>query len=79
LTSSYQLRPVEPENSGLIRVHSWLKINQNELKYAKQTQIKTKSNIYNASYNNDLQRKMQIGHLVKTNPIKANFTSLYGW
>jgi len=48
------------------------KINQNELNYAKQTQFFKKSNVYNRNFNNDLQRKNDIGHLVKTNPIKAN-------
>ena len=28
---------------------------------------------YNTNENNQLQRKIQIGHLVKTNPNKANF------
>jgi hypothetical protein len=49
------------------------KINQNEQKYAKQTQFRTKSNFYNRKFNNELQQKIQIGHLVKTNPNKANF------
>jgi hypothetical protein len=50
------------------------KINQNEVNYAKQTQFLKKSNVYNLIKNNELQRKMQNGHLVKTNPNKANFT-----
>ena len=29
--------------------------------------------LYNINENNQLQRKMQIGHLVKTNPNEANF------
>jgi hypothetical protein len=40
--------------------------------YAKQTQFFKKSNIYNRNFNNELQRKMNNGHLVKTNPNKAN-------
>jgi hypothetical protein len=42
--------------------------------YAKRTQFPKKSNVYNRSFDNELQRKMNNGHLVKTNPIKANFT-----
>jgi hypothetical protein len=52
------------------------KINQNEQKYVKQTQFFKKSNVNNASINKELQRKIEIGHLVKTNPIKPNFTRL---
>jgi hypothetical protein len=48
------------------------KINQNEVNYAKQSQFIKKSNVYNINKNNELQRKMHIGHLVKTNPNKAN-------
>jgi hypothetical protein len=48
------------------------KINQNEQKYVKQTQFFKKSNFYKPNGNNQLQRKIQIGHLVKTNPNKAN-------
>jgi hypothetical protein len=55
------------------------KINQNEQKYTKQTQFSKKSNVYNASYNNELQRKNEIGHSVKTNPIKPNFTRHSVW
>ena len=52
----------------------WLKLNQSkQLNYAKRTQFKTKSNFYNGSINNGLQRKNEIGHLVKTNPNKAKF------
>jgi hypothetical protein len=40
--------------------------------YAKQTQFFKKSNVYNRNFNNELQRKMNNGHLVKTNPNKAN-------
>jgi hypothetical protein len=54
------------------------KINQNEVNYAKQSQFPKKSNVYNRNFNNQLQRKFDNGHLVKTNPNKANFTS-YGW
>jgi len=46
--------------------------------YAKQTQFSKKSNIHNRSFDNELQRKMDNGLLVKTNPIKANFTRPYG-
>jgi len=41
--------------------------------YAKQTQFAKKSNAYNRSFYNDLQRKMHNGHLVKTNPIQTQF------
>jgi hypothetical protein len=52
----------------------WLKINQSkQLNYAKRTQFPKKSNVYNRSFNNQLQRKFDNGHLVKTNPIKPNF------
>jgi hypothetical protein len=44
------------------------KINQNEINYAKQTQFRTKSNFYKPNKNKVLQRKIEIGHLVKTNP-----------
>jgi hypothetical protein len=40
--------------------------------YAKQSQFPKKSNVYNRNFNNELQRKMDNGHLVKTNPNKAN-------
>jgi hypothetical protein len=40
---------------------------------AKQTQFPKKSNGCNLSSNSKLQRKMDNGHLVKTNPIKPNF------
>jgi hypothetical protein len=51
----------------------WLKLNQSKMiNYAKQTQFFKKSNVYNHSYHNELQRKKQIGHLVKTNPNEAN-------
>ena len=42
------------------------------MNYAKQSQFAKKSNAYNLSFYNDLQRKMHNGHLVKTNPIKPN-------
>jgi hypothetical protein len=45
------------------------KINQNEVNYAKQSQFPKKSNVYNLNENNELQRKNEIGHLVKTKPI----------
>ena len=52
----------------------WLKIVQSKItNYAKQTQFPEKSNGCIISINNELQRKMRNGHLVKTNPIKANF------
>jgi hypothetical protein len=51
----------------------WLKINQSKcINYAKQSQFSKKSNVYNRSFNNQLQRKFDNGHLVKTNPIKPN-------
>jgi hypothetical protein len=49
------------------------KFNQKNINYAKQSQFPKKSNVYNRSFNNELQRKMNNGHLVKTNPNKANF------
>jgi hypothetical protein len=42
--------------------------------YAKRTQFAGCPNICNASINNELQRKIDNGHLVKTNPIKPNQT-----
>jgi len=44
--------------------------------YAKRTQFFKKSNVYNLNKNNELQQKMDNGHLVKTNPIKPNFIRL---
>jgi len=41
--------------------------------YAKQTQFAKKSNVYNRSFYNELQLKMNNGHLVKTNPIQTQF------
>jgi hypothetical protein len=62
----------------------WLKLNlsavalakadqSKRINYAKRTQFFKKSNVHNINNNNELQRKTQIGHLVKTNPNKANF------
>jgi len=52
----------------------WLKINQSKItNYAKQSQFLKKSNVYNRSFDNEVQLKMNNGHLVKTNPNKANF------
>jgi len=31
--------------------------------------------VYNGSVNNELQRKIEIGHLVKTNPNEPNFAA----
>ena len=45
--------------------------------YAKQTQFKKCQNKCNLIKNNDLQRKMNNGHLVKTNPIKPNLCHRY--
>jgi len=54
---------------------SWLKINQSKIiNYAKQTQFGKKSNVYIRNYDNELQRKINNGHLVKTNPIKPKQT-----
>jgi hypothetical protein len=51
----------------------WQKINQSKhINYAKRTQFPKKSNVYNRNFNNELQRKIHFGHLVKTNPNKAN-------
>jgi len=49
------------------------KINQNDINYAKRTQFPKKSNACNIIINNELQQKINNGHLVKTNPNKANF------
>jgi hypothetical protein len=55
----------------------WLKIDQSKItNYAKRTQFSKKSNVYNPNFNNELQRKMDNGHLVKTNPNKANLTEV---
>jgi len=52
----------------------WLRINQSKrVNYAKRTQFSKKSNVYNRNFNNELQRKMNNGHLVKTNPNKAKY------
>jgi hypothetical protein len=51
----------------------WLKIDQSKItNYAKRTQFSKKSNVYNRNFNNELQRKMDNGHLVKTNPNEPN-------
>jgi len=42
------------------------------INYAKRTQFRTKSNVYNRNFNNELQQKKNNGHLVKTNPNKPN-------
>jgi uncharacterized membrane protein required for colicin V production len=52
------------------------KIQSKHINYAKQSQFFKKSNVYNRSFNNELQRKISNGHLVKTNPNKANFIRL---
>jgi hypothetical protein len=46
--------------------------NEQNKKNAKQTQFFKKSNFYNPNLDKHLQRKMQIGHLVKTNPNEPN-------
>jgi len=57
------------EESVLICVNLWLKISQSKItNYAKRTQFFKKSNVYNLNKNNELQQKMDNGHLVKTNP-----------
>ena len=43
------------------------------INYAKQSQFEKKSNAYNRSFYNELQLKMNNGHLVKTNPIQTQF------
>ena len=51
----------------------WLELNQSKItNYAKQTQFPKSKNIYNRNYDNELQRKMNNGLLVKTNPNKPN-------
>jgi len=56
---------------------TWPKVNQSKIiNYAKQTQFFKKSNVYNLNKNNELQQKIDNGHLVKTNPNKANFERL---
>ena len=53
----------------------WLKNGQSKItNYAKRTQFPKKSNIYNRNFNNELQPKIDNGHLVKTNPNKAKQT-----
>jgi len=47
-------------------------MNYEQLNYAKQSQFSKRSNVYNRSFDNKLQRKMDNGLLVKTNPNKAN-------
>jgi hypothetical protein len=37
--------------------------------FTKQSQFFKKSSVYNPNFNNELQQKNNIGHLVKTNPI----------
>jgi len=54
------------------------KFNQNEVNYAKRTQFPKTKNVYNRNYDKELQRKMNNGLLVKTNPNKPNFTRPYG-
>jgi hypothetical protein len=57
----------------------WLKPDQSKMiNYAKQSQFPEKSNVYNINKYSGLQQKMDNGHLVKTNPIKANFTRYGG-
>jgi hypothetical protein len=51
------------------------KISQKRVNYAKRTQFFKKSNVYNLNNNNQLQQKMDFGHLVKTNPNEPNFTA----
>jgi hypothetical protein len=51
----------------------WLELVQSKLtNYAKRTQFSKKSNVYNPNFNNELQRRMNNGLLVKTNPNKPN-------
>ncbi len=53
----------------------WLNFNQSKItKNAKRTQFPKKSNVYNRNFNNELHRKTNNGHLVKTNPNKPNFS-----
>jgi hypothetical protein len=47
------------------------KFQSKHVNYAKQSQFSKKSNVYNRNYDNELQRKNEIGHLVKTNPIQT--------
>jgi hypothetical protein len=49
------------------------RFNQSKIiNYAKRSQFFKKSSVYNRSYDNELQRKINNGHLVKTNPNEAN-------
>jgi hypothetical protein len=57
----------------------WLYDQSKITNYAKRTQFPKKSNIYNRNFNNELQRKTNNGHLVKTNPNEANFTRHSVW
>jgi hypothetical protein len=43
------------------------------MNYAKQTQFAERQNERNHNYDNKLQRKMNNGHLVKTNPIRTQY------
>ncbi len=64
----------ELKKSVKIRVNPWLKIFQSKISnYAKRTQFFKKSNVYNLNKNNELQQKMDFGHLVKTNPKRTQF------
>jgi hypothetical protein len=80
LSILYPLSPLWQRITVSIRVHSWLifrrTMNSDQstmINYAKQTQFFKKSNVYNRNFNNQLQRKTNCGHLVKTNPNEPNF------
>jgi hypothetical protein len=64
------LRNLRLKISVICEICGWNQSKQ--LNYAKQSQFSKKSNGCNISSNNELQRKIENGHLVKTNPNKAN-------
>jgi hypothetical protein len=61
------------KEEALAKVEALAKADQSkQLNYAKRSQFLKKSNVYNINKNKELQQKMDNGHLVKTNPNKAN-------
>jgi hypothetical protein len=53
-------------------------LNQSKMNdYAKQTQFPKTKNVYNLNKNNELQRKINNGLLVKTNPNEPNFIRVF--
>jgi hypothetical protein len=63
---------------ALAKTEALAKADQSKItNYAKQTQFFKKSNVYNRNFNNELQRKINNGLLVKTNPNEANLIRLW--